>query len=122
VDEAPRAAVDEGQRSRDQRVIRCAEPDLLGECEAKHHPRLAVVGQAVSHRAIDQGVEVGHPAQRLAGNRDRQPMVAWREAADRRAGGVERLPAPQDRIKHLQRRTARAEALSAWHDRSERSS
>ena len=36
-----RAAVDQRQGGRDQRMVGRAEADLLGEREAQHHPRLA---------------------------------------------------------------------------------
>ena len=114
----PRAAVDQRQRGRDQRMVRRAEPDLLRERQPQHHPRLAVVGQALARGAVDQRVEIGQPAQRLAGDRDGQRMIGRRQVADRPARRVERLAAAQHGIEHLQRRAARADAFNAWHKAS----
>ncbi len=119
----PGPAIDQRQRRRDQRMVRGPEANLLREGQPKNHPRLAIVGQSLAGRAVDQRVEIRQPAQRFAGDRHREPMVLRRQVADRAAGGVERLTAPQHRVEHLQRRTARTNTLvlgsfNAWHEAS----
>jgi len=115
VDEAPRASVDKRQCGRDDGVIRCSEPDLLGQREAHDHPRLAVVRQALAGRPIDQRVEVRDPPKRFARDRYCKGAVRAGKVANSSGGGVERQSAPKHGIEHLQRGAACAEAFNAWH-------
>ena len=102
-----RPAVHERQGRRDQRMLRSPEPRLLGERQSQHHARLAVVWEPLPRRAIDQRVEVRDPPQNLTGNRDGQGLVRRLQIPNGLRGRVERSPAPQDGIEHLQRGPAR---------------
>ena len=121
VDQPARAAVDQRQSGRDQRMVGRAEADLLREREAQHHPRLAIVGQALAGRAVDQRVEVGQAAQRLAGDGD-APSAAVRPAGERCATAARRAESSvwprraSTRIEHLQAPApaARAERPRPW--------
>ena len=78
---------------------------------------LLIVGQALARRAVDQRVEVGQAAQRLAGDGDGERAVGRRQVARRPTQRLSSVwPAAQHRIEHLQRRSARAAGLQrlAW--------
>ena len=105
VDQPARAAVDQRQGGRDQRMVGRAEPDLLRQREPQHHPRLAVVGQALAGRAVDQRVEVGQAAQRLAGDRQRERLVGGRQACAAAAAASSVCP---------RRSTASSICSAAW--------
>jgi hypothetical protein len=107
VHQPSRSPVNERQSSRDERVVGRAQADLLSEREAQNHPRLAVVGQPLPGRAVDQRIEIRHAAQHFPGNRECKPLIGWREAADP-ASGIESLAASKDGIEDLKRRAARS--------------
>jgi hypothetical protein len=115
MNEAAWAALDEGQCSRNQRVFRGAEPNLLRKSQTKDRPRLAVVRYARTGRTIDQLVKVRHPAQGLPDNGQRQRMVGRRKITRCRGGSVQCLPAPKDGIEHLERSAPGSNPLNAWH-------
>ena len=117
VDQPPRAAVDQRQSGGDDRMVGGLQPDLLRQREAKHHACLGIVGQALPGGAVDQRVEVGQPAKRLAADRHREAVVGARQPADALGGGFERPSAAQHRVEHDQRRAARGDAVTAWHRR-----
>ena len=76
MDQPPRATVDQRQRRRDQRMVRCSETDFLRKGEPQHHPRLAVVREPLSSRAIDESIEIRQPPKRLPGNCKRKPVIS----------------------------------------------
>ncbi len=118
MDEAAGAAVNQGQSGRDQRVVWRSEANLLRECEAQDRARLRILGQRALRGAVDQRVEVGQAAQRLAGDGDREPLVGIGQA-DRTGGGVQRTALAQHAVEQLQRRAPSVEArLSTWHGRA----
>ena len=111
VDQLARPALDQRQGGRDQRVVGGAQPNLLRQRQAQHHSRLGVVGQRQPRRAVDQRVDVGQPAQRLADDRARQRGIGGGQVACVLRGIVHRLATPQDRIEHLECRDARGHAF-----------
>jgi hypothetical protein len=117
MNEAAGAAVDEGQRSRNQRMFGCSKPNLLRKGQTKDCPRLAVVRYARAGRAVDQFVKFRHSAQGFPNNGERKRMVGRRKIARRRSGSIQSLAAPQDGIKHLQRGSPRPNTFNAWHQR-----
>ena len=88
VDELARAAVDQRQNGRDRGVLRRAHRQRLDQRDAQGEARLGVVGQGLLGRAVDQGVEIGEPAQRLGRDRVREGAVVGPVEVAR--GGVER--------------------------------
>ncbi len=82
VNQPARTTLDQRQGGRDQRVVGDLERDPLRQREAEHHPRLGIVGQRLPGGAVDQAVEQGQAAQRLAGDRQGKALV----------GGVELQP------------------------------
>ena len=111
MDQLARPALDQRQGGRDQRMVGGVEADLLRQREAQHHPRLGVVGQRQPRRAVDQRIDVGQAAQRLADDRARQRGIGGGQVARVLRGIVHRLATPQDRIEHLERRVARGHAF-----------
>jgi hypothetical protein len=49
-------------------VVGRAETDLLGKRDPEDHPRLRIVGKPIARGAVDQRIEVWHPAKDLPGN------------------------------------------------------
>jgi hypothetical protein len=111
VDEAARPAVDERQRGRNDGVTGGFEQEQLREREAEHCPRFDVVRQRLGGRAVDQRVDVGHPAQRFRHDGDGKGAVGTGKPL---CGGVhrdvERVAAAQNRVDQPQRGAARREA------------
>jgi len=66
-----------------------------------------IVGKPLPRCAVDQRVEVRHSPQYLSGNRDCQRLVGRLQITGALRGRIERPPAPQNGIEHLQRSPAR---------------
>jgi hypothetical protein len=113
--QAPRAALDQGERRRYQRVVGGSEADLLRESQAQYHSGFAVVGQTLTRRAVDQDVQIGQPPQRFACDSETERMIGRRKIANCRASGVDRLAAPKYGVENLESSFAGSESLSAWH-------
>jgi hypothetical protein len=96
-------------------VLRSSEAYLLGKPDPEDHSGLAVVGKPLPGRSVDQRVQIGYSTQYLARYRDGERLVGRLKLARGLGGGIERSPAPQDGIEHLQRGSARGKALNAWH-------
>ena len=111
----PRAAVDQRQCGRDQRVVGRLETNLLREREPQHHASLRIVWQPLPRGAVDQRVEIGQAAQGLPGDRQRECAIGRRQVARGGECALQRLSTPKHRVQHLQRGLARANALNAWH-------
>jgi len=107
VNQPPRAAIHQRQSGRDQGMLRSSKADLLGKRRPKDHSSLTVVGEPLPRCAVNQRVEVRHPPQDLSSNRDCQRLVGRLQITGALRGRIERPPAPQDGIEHLQRSPAR---------------
>ena len=103
-------------------MIGRAEPNFLREGKAENRARLAVIGQPVSRRAVDQAVEIGDTPKRLAGDREGEAVIGRRQLAFGARSRLQSLSAPKNAIKHLQRGLPRAETLNGWHWTDQRSS
>ena len=115
-----RSAIHQREGGGDQRMIGRAEPDLLGQCQAEHHPRLAVVRELLARSAIDQRVEIGQPAQCFSGDGASQRGVGRRKAPGDLGRIVHRLAAPQHCIEDAEGCLPGFETLQgifvrAWH-------
>ena len=99
----PGPSVDQRQRGGDQRMIRRSKADLLGKCHAQHGPRLGIVGQPLTGRAVDQRIEIRQAAERFAGDGAGQRRISWREFARNLRSIVHRLPAAEHGIENAQR-------------------
>ena len=104
VDEPPWAAVDERQGGRDEGVVGSPEAHFLRERQSEHHPRLAVVGQALARGAVDQCVQVRQAPERFPRDGDGEAVVGGGKVADRISGGLERKAVTEHRVEHLQGR------------------
>ena len=67
--------------------------------EPQHRARLHVFGQGLLGRAVDQGIDIAHPAQGFGRDGDGEAAVGGRQALRRGVRrDVERVAAPQDGI------------------------
>ena len=89
----------------------------MSEHHAQNHPHLGIVGQRLFRGAVDQPVEIDHPAQDLGGNRAGESLVFELAHVLGRAveGDVERFTAAQDCIEQAQRSAASMDTLEFSH-------
>jgi hypothetical protein len=99
VHQPPRPTGDERQRGRNHRVRRALQHEQLCKRDAKHRAGFHVAGQLLRRRAIDQRIDIDHPAQRFGHDRDRKGTIGTAQPRRRSMGcEVERIAAAQDRI------------------------
>ena len=86
MDQPARATVYQREGCRHEGVVGGFQAHLLREGQSQDHPRLGIIGEALTRGAVDQQIEIGKPAKGLAGDGDGEPR-----GSDLMAAGLQEM-------------------------------